>query len=71
MLFPSQDELDSHFTAIESCDLSSAKATEGITANVEKRLRSRKKTYRHQTEEDRWREIYQILFPEEEIPSPC
>jgi hypothetical protein len=34
-------------------------------------LRSRKKTSRHQTEDDRWKEIYQILFVGEEIPSPC
>jgi hypothetical protein len=70
-LFPSQDKLDGHFTAIQGCDLSTAEAAEGITVNIEKRLKSRKKTYRHQTEVDRWKEMYQIIFPREDIPSPC
>jgi hypothetical protein len=37
---------------------------------VEK-LRSRKKAYKGQTEEERWEEIYKLLFPDEIAPSPC
>ena len=70
-LFSSQDEMDAHFIVLQGCDLSSEAAIEGITSNIEKHLRSRKKTYRHQTEENRWAEIYRLLFPGENIPSPC
>jgi len=70
-LFENQTKLDDHFTAVKGCELSSADPADGITATIEKRLRSRKKTHPDQTEEDRWRGIYQILFPGEDIPSPC
>lgn len=47
---------------------------EGFTKEQEKRLRSRKKTHADMTDEDKWREIYTILFPDDDpsaIPSPC
>jgi hypothetical protein len=42
-----------------------------ITTYQEKQLKSRKHTTRRQTDEEKWRDIYQILFPNEDIPSPC
>jgi hypothetical protein len=45
---------------------------EGITKDQEKRLRSRKKTRPGMTDEDKWKEIYTILFPDDDhtmIPS--
>jgi len=50
------------------------KAGDGCTKEQEKRLRSRKKSRPNMTEEERWTEIYMILFPEDEtgtLPSPC
>lgn len=44
---------------------------DGITNEMVEKLRSKKKAHRDQTEEDRWKEIYQILFPGEIVPSPC
>ncbi len=47
---------------------------EGFTKDQEKKLRSRKKTYADMTDEDKWREIYCVLFPDDEqgtCPSPC
>jgi hypothetical protein len=47
---------------------------EGFTKDQEKRLRSRKKTHADMTDEDKWREIYIVLFPDDDqsvIPSPC
>ncbi|SPQ24516.1 70b163b4-35a9-473d-9b67-890a8383f933 [Thermothielavioides terrestris] len=41
-----------------------------ITTYQEKQLKSRKHTTRRQTDEEKWRDIYQILFPNEDIPSP-
>jgi hypothetical protein len=46
----------------------SAKTLEGITPDMESRLKERK---RDQTEERRWVDVYTILFPGEGVPSPC
>ncbi|PVH70356.1 hypothetical protein DL98DRAFT_540915 [Cadophora sp. DSE1049] len=37
---------------------------------MERQLRSRKKSHWNQLEEDRWKEIYRLLFPDEKVPSP-
>lgn len=42
-----------------------------ITSYQEKQLKSRKHTTRRQTDEEKWRDIYRLLFPNQEIPSPC
>ncbi|RFU33221.1 hypothetical protein B7463_g3147, partial [Scytalidium lignicola] len=43
---------------------------EGITMELEKALRSKKKSHPHQTEEERWKEIYCVLFSKKHAPSP-
>ena len=70
-LFPCEQELKNHFMAVKSCDLQRPAPTDGITETIAKRLRSRKKTHREQSEEERWKEIYGILFPNQIIPSAC
>lgn len=44
---------------------------EGITPNVERALKSRKKSYPNQPEEERWKDVYRILFPYEDVPTAC
>jgi hypothetical protein len=35
-------------------------------------LQSKRKAFPGQTEAERWKQIYQILFPDdEEVPDPC
>jgi hypothetical protein len=65
--------LDNHITVAASdiCELKKGKEPDGLTAEMERSLRSRKKVHPNQTEEDRWKEIYRLLFPNQEIPSPC
>ncbi|KAF4630123.1 hypothetical protein G7Y89_g8018 [Cudoniella acicularis] len=70
MLFNNSEEVDEHLKAVKGCDLSLGEEAEGITANIEKRLRSRKKTSKDQTEEERWGEMYRLIFPGDLIPSP-
>jgi len=71
-IFKNQEELEQHLGEAKGCELSAAPDAEGVTEKMEKRLRSRKKTSLDQSEEDRWREIYGILFPiETTFPSPC
>jgi hypothetical protein len=70
-LFLNQNVLDEHILALQGCEPNLVNLAEGITADIEKRLRCRKKTHPHQTETERWNEIYQILFPAAVLPSPC
>jgi uncharacterized C2H2 Zn-finger protein len=70
-LFENADNLESHTLEVQGCELNQEQPAEGITGNIEKKLRSRKKAHRGQSETERWREIYSILFPEEGVPSPC
>ncbi|KAK7757625.1 hypothetical protein SLS62_000001 [Diatrype stigma] len=46
---------------------------DGFSKAQEQKLRSRKKADKNMTDEDKWREIYLILFPDDDvetIPSP-
>ncbi|KAH8589251.1 hypothetical protein B0O99DRAFT_725623 [Bisporella sp. PMI_857] len=58
-----------HDPPAKGCELSIAGTVEGITIAIERRLKSRKKARPNQTGEERWKEIYQILFPQEQVPS--
>jgi hypothetical protein len=44
---------------------------EGITDRLREQLQCRKKLYPGQTEAERWQQVYQLLFPNEIVPSPC
>jgi len=70
-VFDSSQELESHMLvqAERICDVgNSGNPPKGITAEQAKVLRSRKKSSARQSEEDRWMEIYQVLFPGEPRP---
>lgn len=46
---------------------------DGVTCSIEKKLKSRKKIAQNQSQADRWKEMYRVLFPEvsvEAVPSP-
>jgi hypothetical protein len=63
-----------HFNALEGCDARVSNPdspVEGITDRLHKQLRCRKKLYASQTEAERWQQVYQMLFPNEIVPSPC
>ncbi|PMD24540.1 hypothetical protein NA56DRAFT_548026, partial [Hyaloscypha hepaticicola] len=70
--FRTQEKLDLHLTvaAADICELKPGIALEGITGEQERCLRSRKKSSPDQSDEDRWRDMYNLLFPNENIPSP-
>jgi hypothetical protein len=55
------------------CQISSANSLDGYDKDQEKQMRCRKRPY-GQTEQEKWIELYQILFPEVEkaaIPHSC
>jgi hypothetical protein len=53
------------------CELRDTENVDGITTEIFEKLRSKKKVQRDQTEADRWKDIFKLLFPGEIIPSPC
>jgi hypothetical protein len=73
--FSYEKELERHMLATNVCEVNLSgvfTVTKGIFPNLAARLRSLKKRHRGPTsQEERWREIYRIMFPAEEIPSPC
>ena len=71
MLYTNEDELKKHVLEVKGCEVKEGQPVEGITSDIEKQLKSRKKIHRDQSEAERWQEIYGILFPMEEVPSPC
>jgi hypothetical protein len=73
-VFKDQQELKTHSRAKTSCELKEGDPVEGFDNDVFEKLKRRKKASRDQPVEARWREIYCLLFPEDDqdnIPSPC
>ncbi|KAL2196686.1 hypothetical protein P885DRAFT_36905 [Corynascus similis CBS 632.67] len=72
--FKTDAQLQSHLQQDPPCPIQRNRALqEGFTKDQEKKLRSRKKTHADMTDEEKWREIYLILFPDDDsssIPSP-
>ncbi|KAH6619092.1 hypothetical protein B0J18DRAFT_346597, partial [Chaetomium sp. MPI-SDFR-AT-0129] len=73
-VFKVDTQLQTHLQQDPPCSVQrNQMLQEGFTKEQEKRLRSRKKTHADMTDEDKWREIYTILFPDDDpntIPSP-
>ncbi|KAK1752041.1 hypothetical protein QBC47DRAFT_306505 [Echria macrotheca] len=73
-LFKVEDSLSAHLQQNPPCvTRENSTPFEGFTKDQEKKLRSRKKAQADTTDEDKWREIYTILFPDDDpasFPSP-
>jgi hypothetical protein len=71
-IFETEEFLDQHIEGIEGCQSNAlAQAVEGIDKKLKSQMQCRKKTFAGQTQTERWRELYGILFPGEAVPSPC
>ena len=57
--------------AKEGCEVKDRELVEGVTSKMKEQLQCRKKAYPGQTEAERWKEIYQMLFPGKIAPNPC
>jgi hypothetical protein len=66
--FDGSEALKDHQRAKVPCELKQA-SVDTITDEQEKKLHTRAKP--NVPEEEKWREMYQIIFPGEEVPSPC
>ncbi|KAK1826624.1 hypothetical protein QBC39DRAFT_15227 [Podospora conica] len=67
--FKRSAELELHERS-EGCQMRHVRCPADITAQQEKQLKSKRYSTRFQTEEEKWREVYRLLFPGEDIPSP-
>jgi hypothetical protein len=74
MEFDTKDQFDSHIkvAARDICESKNGQQPPGISPETEKLLKCRKKNRKGETEEERWKAMYQLLFPNDEVvPSPC
>ncbi|KAK4096042.1 hypothetical protein N658DRAFT_64785 [Parathielavia hyrcaniae] len=73
-VFKTDGQLQTHLQQDPPCAVQGNRMLqEGFTKDQEKRLRSRKKTHADMTDDDKWAEIYKILFPDDDpsaLPSP-
>ena len=72
-IFETNAQLADHLQVIKDniCEPNVHEAVEGLTPDQERKMRKRN---RGMTEEERWRELYLILFPDTDpatVPSPC
>ncbi|KAI0813413.1 hypothetical protein GGR55DRAFT_677054 [Xylaria sp. FL0064] len=71
--FESEQDYVDHQRASIPCELRESEPIEGFDAEQERQLKSRKKKSHIVSEIDKWRAVFQILFPHvlpDEIPSP-
>ena len=69
--FQSDAALKEHSKLLIPCNVAEAGEAQGYDNDQERKLRSRKRPP-GQTEADKWKEMFRILFPDDrEIPSPC
>ncbi|KAK3939249.1 hypothetical protein QBC46DRAFT_316115 [Diplogelasinospora grovesii] len=66
--FENDDELKRHQRKETPCKLRTVNVPEGITDEQEKQLRARAKA--SCSEEEKWRDMYKIIFPDTKVPSP-
>ncbi|KAL2074662.1 hypothetical protein VTL71DRAFT_8441 [Oculimacula yallundae] len=61
--FTSRSELCQHVESDAACKPLSRQAKHGFTSDIKLVLLSKKRTFPNQEEKDKWKEIYELLFP--------
>ncbi|KAJ0347969.1 hypothetical protein KNSL1_005990 [Colletotrichum chrysophilum] len=71
MTFSAEAEVREHLKSQSLCEVLEGVSVEGFDEVQEKQLKSKKRGRVVKSEQDKWREIYRILFPDNsEIPDP-
>jgi hypothetical protein len=73
-IFDSVARLKEHSRRVDHCTVRDPISMEGFDADQGLALKDRKPMYRAGSEEQKWRYVYRILFPntaDDDIPSPC
>jgi hypothetical protein len=72
--FASESLLTEHSRATDGCEKRDAIPMDGFNKDQERALKCRKAMFQANTEAEKWKHVYLILFPDAvlgEIPSPC
>jgi len=70
-VFRKASDLVAHSMLPDSCPIRDGNGPADISAQQELQLKSKKYASRYQSEETKWVEVFGILFPGEQVPSPC
>lgn len=72
-IFENESQLREHQRDPRGCEIQEQVPLEGFDKAQERKLKSKKRSTVCQTEEDKWKSVYRILFPDdadEDMPSP-
>jgi hypothetical protein len=69
--FDDEETLQAHLFARIPCSFEEGKPPDGISGAMKKALKNRKNTNPKQSQSERWKEIYRMLFPGSQVPEPC
>lgn len=72
--FANEPSLREHQRDPHGCEVQEQVPLEGFDKDQERMLKSKKRSQAYQSEEDKWKSVYRILFPddnEDTMPSPC
>ena len=73
--FENKEELDKHTRDIErnGCKVLPQKLQKGITPEIQAKLKKRSKDGKHPSDEEKWLDIYHLIFPNSPDPAsgPC
>lgn len=72
--FEDTAKLKDHLRTLDGCKVQEREPLEGIDKEKEQQLRCRKRVFRAESEEQKWKDVYLILFPDTDpfaLPSPC
>jgi hypothetical protein len=73
-IFDGLEALNSHTRSTEVCTLKELRSIEGFDQDQEAALRDKGRMHQAGSEEEKWKIVYSILFPEtafDDMPSPC
>jgi hypothetical protein len=72
--FDNEGQITNHQRSSDGCIIKDAKPLEGFSKDQETKLRGKRSMFRAGSEEEKWKIVYLILFPEtalDAMPSPC
>ncbi|KAF2830185.1 hypothetical protein CC86DRAFT_403493 [Ophiobolus disseminans] len=73
MTFENESQITDHSRSMDMCIVTDTLPPEGFDKDQEKELKKRKKMFRAESEEQKWKIVYLILFPDTaltELPTP-
>jgi hypothetical protein len=71
--FANEPLLREHQRDLQGCEIQEQMPLEGFDKDQERKLKSKKRSLVHQSEEEKWKGVYRVLFPDDndaEMPSP-